>query len=89
MKDDKGLYYYPFPQNKRMRMYIRSSGNTVEFRMWHADDPGLWDAHGWVPWEAIEQAIPMYAGKGFDPKQAYDIRVARALIREDLKEREK
>ncbi|MCF8036634.1 MAG: hypothetical protein K9K62_07165 [Desulfobacteraceae bacterium] len=89
MKDDKGIYYYPFPQNKRVRMYIRSSGNTVEFRMWHADDPALWDEHGWVAWEAIEQAIAMYSGKGFDPKQAYDIRVARAMINEEARETKK
>ncbi len=89
MKDDTGLYYYPFPQNKRVRMYVRQSGTSVEFRMWHADDPRLWEEHGWVAWEAIRQASAMYSGKNFDPKQAYDIRVARALIREDLKEKEK
>ncbi|MFP3999859.1 MAG: hypothetical protein ACLFNW_07725 [Desulfobacterales bacterium] len=83
MKDDKGLYYYPFPQNRRVRMYVRQSGGTLEFRMWNADDPALWEKHGWVAWEAIEQAAAMYSGKGFDPKQAYDPRLARALIRED------
>lgn len=64
-------------------MYVRQSGSTVEFRMWSADDPGLWEQHGWVAWEAIKQASAMYSGKGFDPEQAYDMRLARALIREE------
>jgi len=77
-----GLYYYLFPQNKRIRMYIRQFGDSIQFRMWNADDPILWEAHGWVPFEAIEQARALYTGKGFDPNAAYDIRIARALIRE-------
>ncbi|MFO7929915.1 MAG: hypothetical protein ACQETG_01645 [Thermodesulfobacteriota bacterium] len=83
MKDERGLYYFPFPQNKKVRMYVRQSGETFEFRMWNADDPAMWEQHGWVSWEAIEQAAAMYSGKDFDPRQAYDLRLARALIKED------
>ena len=83
MKDDKGIYYYPFPQNKRVRMYVRESGDTVLFRMWNADDGTLWEEHGWVPHEAILQASEMFSGKGFDPRTAYDIRIARVLIRDE------
>ncbi|MFW6081571.1 MAG: hypothetical protein ACOC7W_06625 [Desulfosalsimonas sp.] len=89
MKDEKGLYYYPFPQNRRVRMYVRQSGDTVEFRMWNEDDPGMWEQHGWVAWEAIEQAAAMYSGKGLDPRQAYDMRLARALIKEEAGEKRK
>lgn len=46
MKDDKGIFYYPFPQNRRVRMYVRQSGGTLEFRMWNADDPVLWGKRG-------------------------------------------
>ena len=46
MKDNNGLYYYPFPQNKKVRMYVRSGDDEIEFRMWNQDDPGLWMEHG-------------------------------------------
>jgi hypothetical protein len=52
------------------------------FRLWNADDPKLWEEHGWVPYDAIRQAQAMYTGKGFDPRYAYDIEVAKALIKE-------
>jgi len=83
MKDDKGLYYYPFPLNKCVRMYVREMGGEIAFRMWNADDPQLWEEHGWVPYDAIKQAQKMYEVKDFDPKQAYDIQIAQALIKED------
>jgi hypothetical protein len=82
MKDDKGLYYYPFPLNKRVRMYVREMGMEIGFRMWSSDDPKLWEEHGWVPYDAIKQAQKIYTVKEFDPKQAYDIQIAQALIRE-------
>lgn len=84
MKDkDGGLYYYPFPENKQVRMYVKESGDGILFRMWRRDDETLWEEHGWVPHEAIVQAAEMYTGKNFDPKTVYDIRIARALIRDE------
>jgi hypothetical protein len=83
VKDDKGLYYYPFPQNRRVRMYVREDEGTIWFRLWNADDPDVWEQHGWVPYGAIQQAIGMYKGKGFDPRRAYDIQVAEVLLREN------
>jgi hypothetical protein len=82
MKDERGLYYYPFPLNKRVRMYVREMGMEIGFRMWSSDDPKLWEEHGWVPYDAIKQAQKIYTVKEFDPKQAYDIQIAQALIRE-------
>ncbi len=82
MKDELGLYYYPFPDNKRVRMYVRQGSDTIWFRLWNQDDPKLWDEHGWVPYDAIEQAEAIYTGKGFDPRQAYDPDIARAVIEE-------
>jgi len=29
MKDEKGRYYHPFPQNKRVRMYVQKTGNDI------------------------------------------------------------
>ncbi len=82
MKDDKGLYYYPFPSNKRVRMYVQETEGAVCFRLWDADDSVLWIDHGWVPYEAIVKAASMYEGKSFNPTQAYDIKLATALIQE-------
>ena len=84
MKDDKGKYYYPFPQNKRVKMYVHKNQGEICFRMWNADDPKMWDDHGWVPYSAIKAATGMYKGKNFKPTQAYDIEVARAVLREKM-----
>ena len=83
MKDRRGLYYYPYPQNPKVRMYVRRDRNEICFRLWNGDDPALWIDHGWVPYGAIRQAASMYQGKGLDPDVAYDIRAAEALLRED------
>jgi hypothetical protein len=83
MKDKKGLYYLPFPQNKRVRMYVREVKGEIEFRLWNQDDPMLWTEHGWIPWGAIEKAQAMYSGKGFDPRAAYDVNIAKVLVKEN------
>lgn len=80
MKDDHGIYYYPFPSNKKVRMYVRQAGPEIEFRLWNQDDPQLWQNHGWVPYGAIVQARAMYTGKAFDPAQAYDLTLAREAL---------
>ena len=84
MKDERGLYYLPYPQNPRIHMYVRKTGPDICFRIWSADDPSLWEAHGWVPFAAIQAANAVYERKpgGFDPASVYDMAVARALIRE-------
>ncbi|MBW1840914.1 MAG: hypothetical protein JRF27_03365 [Deltaproteobacteria bacterium] len=83
MKDDRGLYYYPFPYNKRVRMYVCKREGEVCFRLWNADDAQLWEQHGWIPYDAIKQATGMYAQKkDFDPDIAYDLEIAQALIKE-------
>jgi hypothetical protein len=83
VKDQNGLYYHPFPANKRVRMYVRSEAGEIEFRLWNQDDPMLWSAHGWVPWKAIQKAAELYQGGKFDPKTAYDFNVAQALLKEN------
>ena len=82
MKDKLGLYYYPFPSNKRVRMYVEQRDGMIWFRLWNADDPNLWEEHGWVPYGAIQKAKDLYEGKGFDPGRAYDIQAATAVIEE-------
>ena len=84
MKDERGLYYYPAPQNKRIRMYVREQFGTVEFRMANADYPEVWEKHGWLPYEEIEMAAQMYKDRGRDvnPMLLYDIGVAKQLIQD-------
>jgi hypothetical protein len=82
MKDENGLYYYPFPDNKATRMYVREQDGTIYFRLWNAKDPHLWEEHGWLSHDVILRAAAIYNKKNFDPGHAYDIEVARALVRE-------
>ncbi len=84
MKDERGLFYYPFPGNKRVRMYVRRGPMGIEFCMWNQDDPQMWEEHGWVPYDAIVEAQSMYEGGPFDPTKAYDMKIAQALIDESM-----
>lgn len=83
MEDQRGRFYYPYPQNRRVRMYVRKVGDDICFRLWDAGDETLWKDHGWVPYTAIEQAMDLYKGKAFDPAAAYDLDVATELLSED------
>ena len=88
MKDDRGLYYYPNPQHKRVRMYVRlAADGQVEFRMFDADEPTVWERHGWMPMDAVRQAAAMYkaSGRDVDPLALYDEAVARAVLGEEGK----
>ena len=83
MKDERGKYYYPFPHNKKVRMYVQEDGDDVCFRLWNSDDPQLWEEHGWIPYEAIKQAAAMYEQKNdFNPNQAYNLEIAKAVLKE-------
>jgi hypothetical protein len=83
MKDRRGVYYYPFPDNREVHMYVRQRGGAVEFRLWNRRDPDMWVDHGWVPYEAVRQAADRYDRKHFDPNRAYDLVLARALLAEE------
>ena len=64
-------------------MYVQEEGSEIFFRLWNADDIQLWDDHGWIPYEAIKQAQAMYEQKNdFNPKQAYDLETAKAVLKE-------
>jgi len=80
MKDERGIFYYPNLQNKNIRMYVRKTKGQFFFRLLNSDDPGLWEEHGWIPYDAIKQAAAMNKSKDFDPDQAYDIDVAKVLL---------
>jgi len=82
MKDNYGLYYLPFPDNKSVRMYVKEEKNIIYFRLWNTDDEKLWQEHGWVPYEAITKAAEMYnKSNNFNPSQTYDLNIAKALLK--------
>jgi len=83
MKDERGIYYYPNLQNKKVRMYVRKTEGEIFFRLLNSDDPGLWEEHGWLPYEAIKQAAALNKNKDFDSKQVYDINMAKVLLDEE------
>ena len=86
MRDQLGIYYYPDPADTQTRVYVRDNefGDDVDFRLWRKDHPEVWDKHGWVPYEAIQQAAKMYKdmGRDTDPLMFYDIAVAKVLLKE-------
>lgn len=88
MKDKLGLYYYPLPDNKRVRMYVSEIHDKICFKFWNADAPEIWDKQSWVPYEDIVKATAAYKDKKRNPIEAYDIVAAKTLIREDKEEQE-
>lgn len=85
MKDDNGLYYHPDPSDHKTRVYVRESAVGVEFRLWRADHPEVWEQHEWIPYDVVSAAAAMYKERdtGADPLAFYDLNVARALIKGD------
>ena len=85
MKDQFGLYYYPNPVDKRVRMYVRHRYGQVEFRLWNGEHPQIWDGHDWVPYDAIVAAAAEYKKRktGVDPLDMYDIHVAERLLADE------
>jgi hypothetical protein len=82
MRDERGLYYYPYPANKQTRMYVKKSRGVIWFRLWNSKMPELWDEHDWVPYDAILKASEMRkkGNSSFDPSKAYDINIAEDLL---------
>ena len=81
MKDSNGLYYYPNPAEKRVRMYVRHRFGQMEFRLWNQEHPEIWERHDWIPYDAIEEAAAEYRKRkaGVDPLELYDLHVAQRL----------
>ena len=85
MKDTLGIYYYPSPMEKRVRMYVRKRYGQVEFRLWNSEHPEIWERHDWMPYDAIEAAAAEYKkrGAGTDPLELYDLGVAKRLLADE------
>lgn len=87
MKDETGLYYHPDPSEPKTRVYVRESAAGIEFRMWRADRPEVWDRHEWLVYDVIRAAVSLYKERGSaaDPLAFYDLNVARALLKEEAR----
>lgn len=87
MKDAQGLYYFPQPGDTQWRVYVRRGvDGEVEFRLWQANRPDVWEHHPWMNMADVRQAAHMYLQERtdrLDPRQWYDLAVARLLLRED------
>jgi hypothetical protein len=85
MKDDKGLYYHPDPSDAGTRVYVRRGAADIEFRLWRADHPDVWEKHEWLAHDVVTAAAAMYRerGGGADPLRFYDLNVARALVKDE------
>ncbi|WP_027183642.1 hypothetical protein [Desulfovibrio inopinatus] len=82
MKDQRGHYYYPAPQNRKVKMYVRRQFDQIEFRLHNDDYPEVWEKHNWVPYDEIKSAAEKYKerGRNADPLQLYDLDVASRLL---------
>ncbi len=87
MQDERGLYYYPNPNDVKVRVYVRRGQEGIEFRLWQSEHPEVWDKHDWLSASVIEQAAAMYkqmgrGEAGADPMRLYDTGVGEALLQE-------
>ncbi len=85
MRDANGSYYYPNPSDHKSRVYVRQGTGGIEFRLWHADYPQVWEKHGWLTRQALSAAAALYRERdgGADPLLLYDASVATALLKEE------
>ncbi len=87
MKDERGVYYHPEAGDSRSRVYVRRGPDgEVEFRLWQAEQPEVWERHPWLNMALVRNAAAYYRQErvhGIDPLKLYDISVARALLHED------
>ncbi len=64
-------------------MYVQETDGMIQFRLWNSDDPKLWEEHGWIPYDAIQQASDVYEQKNdFNPNQVYNPDIAKAALKE-------
>ncbi len=85
MEDSLGLYYLPQPSIPAMRIYVRRGEGGIEFRMWDAEHPEVWEKHQWLTSDIIALAAQMFQSEhadGASPASYYDVRVAEALLEE-------
>lgn len=83
MRDDRGYYYHAQAGNPKVRVYVRKGESGIEFRLWEADHPHVWEEHQWLPYEVISKAAQLYKAErnaDADPLKLYDIAIAKNLL---------
>ena len=87
MQDKDGIFYYPNPANKRIRMYVRENEGNIEFRLSNVDHPEIWEYHGWIDIDIVRRGARMFEERGskVDPTNIYDLETARYLIKDARK----
>ena len=88
MQDKDGIFYYPNPQNKRIRMYVREQDGSIEFRLSNADHSEIWERHGWLDMDIVKRGAKMFQSERdakADPTKLYDVEMARYLLKEAKK----
>jgi hypothetical protein len=87
VQDKDGIFYYPYPENKRIRMYVREQDGNIEFRLSNVDHSEIWERHGWRDMDQIKRSAKMYEERGskVDPMKIYDVETARYLLKEAKK----
>ena len=84
MKDQRGLYYYPSMQDHDVRMYVRESEEgALEFRLYNAKHPEVWERHEWIPMDVVRTAARMYRNQERNPLALYDEDVAKRLVEDE------
>ncbi len=87
MRDERGLYYHAQAGNPHVRVYVRhGEDGGVEFRLWEADHPEVWDRHPWLPHAVIREAASLYRAErnpDADPMRLYDLAIAKTLLGEE------
>lgn len=93
MQDERGLFYNPVPGDDRVRVYVRRGADgEIEFRLWQADLPDIYERHPWLSHSVIADAASLYRAErdpAANPLQLYDLAVARELVRQNEKDAQK
>ena len=80
MQDFRGTYYFPVPNNRQVKMYVREQDGIIQFRLCNEKEPQVWQRHGWLSYEDVRQASQLYEGQLQDPLQFYDFDIAKHLL---------
>lgn len=85
MRDELGFYYHAQAGNPRVRVYVRKAQGQIEFRLWDAERPEVWERHGWLGHDVIKRAAELYKAErsaNADPLKLYDPAIARNLLKD-------